>query len=380
MTEELLDTNYDELSSDDDELSLDDDKLVNDVTKTKNSLSTDRMDMSFGEIMNMYERSEIIIDPEFQRLFRWSIEQQTRFIESILLGIPIPPIFVAEDENGRWELVDGLQRISTVLSFFGILRTLSDKNKWAFSKGELIESLESYDCDKIPLKINLNIKRAICRIEIVKWNSAMDMRYELFNRLNTGGSPLTEQEIRNCIFRGTSSNFNNFLTKMASDETFIRLIQPTKRQQEQKYLEELVLRFVSLMNNEWESSINWENTSDKLSTYMTLFMKRTTRDLSFDFDYFETLFQRMLKLLEPLGYEIFRASNGVFSTSYYDGITIGTASNIDYYEKVESSIIKQKINELVTSPIFIKNIGAGSSTKNRVINRIKISLDIFSVE
>jgi hypothetical protein len=208
----------------------------------------------------------------------------------------------------------------------------------------------------------------------------MDMRYELFNRLNTGGSPLTEQEIRNCIFRGTSSNFNNFLTKMASEETFIRIIQPTKRQEEQKYLEELVLRFVSLMNNEWESSINWENTGDKLSTYMTLFMKRTTRDLSFNFGYFETLFQRMLKLLEPLGYEIFRASNGVFSTSYYDGITIGIASNIDYYEKVESSIIKQRINELVTSHIFIKNIGAGSSTKNRVINRIKIALDIFNVE
>ncbi|HII80711.1 MAG TPA: DUF262 domain-containing protein [Methanosarcina sp.] len=380
MTEELLDNYYDEFSSDNEELSLDDDKLVNDVIKTKNSLSTDRMDMSFGEIMNMYERNEIIIDPEFQRLFRWSIEQQTRFIESILLGIPIPPIFVAEDKNGRWELVDGLQRISTVLSFFGVLRTLPDKNKWAFSKGELIESLENYDCDKIPLKINLNIKRAICRIEIVKWNSAMDMRYELFNRLNTGGSPLTEQEIRNCIFRGTSSNFNNFLTRMASDETFIRLIQPTKRQEEQKYLEELVLRFVSLMNNEWENSINWENTGDKLSTYMTLFMKRTTRDLNFNFGYYETLFQRMLKLLEPLGYEIFRASNGVFSTSYYDGITIGIASNIDYYEKVESSIIKQKINELVTSPIFIKNIGAGSSTKNRVINRIKIALDIFNVE
>ncbi|MGA9187103.1 MAG: DUF262 domain-containing protein, partial [Methanosarcina sp.] len=99
MTDELMDTV-------DDEFSLIDEKLLNDVIKTKNSLSTDRMDMSFGEIMNMYERNEIIIDPEFQRLFRWSIEQQTRFIESLLLGIPIPPIFVAETKNGKWELVD----------------------------------------------------------------------------------------------------------------------------------------------------------------------------------------------------------------------------------------------------------------------------------
>src|ERR1051326_9001103 len=99
-----------------------DEILEQEVIKTRNSLSTDRLDMSFGEIMSMYERYELIIDPEFQRLFRWSDYQKTRFIESLLLGIPIPPIFVAEDRNGKWELVDGLQRLSTVLSFFGLLK------------------------------------------------------------------------------------------------------------------------------------------------------------------------------------------------------------------------------------------------------------------
>lgn len=373
MNEELLDTTNDELP-------LNDDKLVDDVTNTKNSLSTDRLDMSFGEIMNMFERKEIIIDPEFQRLFRWSNEQQTRFIESLLLGIPIPPIFVAEDGNGRWELIDGLQRISTVLSFFGLLRTVPQKNKWTLSKGELIDSLENYDCDTIPLKITLNIKRAICRIEIVKWNSRMDVRYELFNRLNTGGSPLTEQEIRNCIFRGTSSEFNNFLSKMACYELFGSLIRPTKRQSEEQYLEELVLRFVSLMNNEWANSNNWVHTGDKLSAYMTLFMKRTTNDPSFDFNSFETLFKRVLRLLEPLGSEVFRGSNSVFSTSYYDAVTVGIATYIDYYESVEKSELEERMNELRINPTFLKNVGAGSSTKNRVINRIRISLQIFNPE
>ena len=114
--------------------------VEHEVEKTKNSLSTDRLDMSFGEIMSMYEREEIIIDPAFQRLFRWSNEQQTRFIESLVLGIPIPPIFVAETREGKWELVDGLQRISTVLSFFGLLKTTPDKNKWTLSEGKLVPS------------------------------------------------------------------------------------------------------------------------------------------------------------------------------------------------------------------------------------------------
>ena len=76
--------------------------LEKQITNMRNNLKTDRLDMSFGEIMNMYEREEIIISPDFQRLFRWSIEQQTRFIESILLGIPIPSIFVAENKTGKW--------------------------------------------------------------------------------------------------------------------------------------------------------------------------------------------------------------------------------------------------------------------------------------
>jgi uncharacterized protein with ParB-like and HNH nuclease domain len=83
-------------------------ELENEINYARNNLTTDRLDMSYGEIMSMYERGEIIIDPDFQRLFRWSTFQKTRFIESILLGIPTPPIFVAEDDEGRWELVDGL--------------------------------------------------------------------------------------------------------------------------------------------------------------------------------------------------------------------------------------------------------------------------------
>ena len=232
---------------------------------TRNSLSTDRLDMSFGEIMSMYERDEIIIDPDFQRLFRWDTYQKTRFIESILIGIPVPPIFVAEDENGRWELVDGLQRIS---------------------------------------------KRATCRIEIIKWNSAFDMRYELFNRLNTGGSELTDQEIRNAIFRGVSKDFNIFLRKCAEHPKFIQLIQPTERQLEQLYMDELVLRFCALIDGQ-------DDLSENISQHMTNYMKKAVSD-SERIPQLQVKFEEMVELLHPVGKEVFRGSNNVFSTSLYD--------------------------------------------------------------
>ena len=157
------------------------------IIKIRNSLSSDRVDMSFGELINMYTNGELVIDPEFQRLFRWDISQRTRFVESLLLGIPIPSIFVAEDNDGRWEIVDGLQRISTILSFFGLLKD-QKKNGWVLEKGSIVEELDGFGISDIPLKFQLNLKRSSCRVEVIKWDNDYDMRFELFNRFHTGGT------------------------------------------------------------------------------------------------------------------------------------------------------------------------------------------------
>ena len=91
--------------------------IAGEVERAKRSVSTDAYQMSFGEVVNLYQEDDLIINPEFQRLFRWSNAQKSRLIELMLLGIPIPPIFIYELPEGKWELVDGLQRISTVLEF-----------------------------------------------------------------------------------------------------------------------------------------------------------------------------------------------------------------------------------------------------------------------
>jgi uncharacterized protein with ParB-like and HNH nuclease domain len=109
------------------------------ISTKRNSLKTDRLDMSFGELMSLFDAGDLFITPEYQRVFRWSLFQQTRFIESVLLGIPIPPIFVAEDDEGKWEVVDGLQRISTIFAFFGVLETVPEKNNTVLSEGEMIK-------------------------------------------------------------------------------------------------------------------------------------------------------------------------------------------------------------------------------------------------
>lgn len=96
--------------------------LEEEINIARKEIVSDGYDMSIGELINLYKDDEIQIDPEFQRLFRWNLTRKTRFIESILLGLPLPPIFVYQSKNGVWELIDGLQRVSTILQFVGLLK------------------------------------------------------------------------------------------------------------------------------------------------------------------------------------------------------------------------------------------------------------------
>jgi len=353
-------------------------RLKIEIEEQRNLLNTDRLDVSFGELMSMYERKEIVIKPAFQTYLRWDQEQKTRFIESILLGIPIPPIFVAEDGDGVWELVDGLQRVSTVLSFFGILRIedngiQSEKNNWVLSEGERVHSLEGFTYETIPNQFRLNIKRATCRVEILRWNSNYDMRFELFNRLNTGGSPLTPQEIRNCIYRDISSKFNDFLKEIADNQDFRTLIDLSYEQYEQLYDEELALRFISLYRN-------LNNVKTSISQHMTAFMKSALDNENFDYDEYKHIFSQVFALLQPLGREIFRQPDGKFATALYDVITIGVGENYDHYKSQPPEIILNKIdNEVRTDEVLIKfSRKGGNNQKTRIINRLREAQRIFS--
>jgi hypothetical protein len=358
---------------------MDIEKLKIEVEEQRNLLNTDRLDVSFGELISMYERKEIVIKPAFQRYFRWEQEQKTRFIESILLGIPIPPIFVAEDGDGVWELVDGLQRVSTVLSFFGILRIeddgiKSEKNNWVLTEGERVHELEGFTYETIPNQFRLNIKRATCRVEILRWNSNYDMRFELFNRLNTGGSPLTPQEIRNCIYRDISSKFNDFLKEIARNEDFCTLIDLSYEQYEQLYNEELALRFISLYQN-------LNNVKTSISQHMTAFMKSALENENFDYAGYKQIFSQVFALLKPLGKEIFRQSDKQFATALYDVITIGVGENYEYYQFQPSQFIRDKINNEVRTDISLRKFSrkGGNNQKTRIINRLREAQRIFGI-
>ncbi len=181
--------------------------LQDEIKKAKKEIVSDGYDMSVGEIISLYKEEEIIIGPDFQRLFRWKEGQKTKFIKSLLLGIPIPPIFVFQNEEGIWELIDGLQRLSTIFEFAGILRlaeggtaspTALEGTKFLPSlAGKYWNSTSEHEDNGIGRVNQFELRRARIRVEILRKESDPFVKYELFQRLNIG-TELSEEEVRDC--------------------------------------------------------------------------------------------------------------------------------------------------------------------------------------
>ena len=349
--------------------------LSNDVQKQRQEIKSDKMDMSFGEIINMYCDKEIIITPEYQRAFRWDVQKQTDFIESILLGIPFPSIFVAANDDGTWELIDGLQRVSTVLSFFGELKG-SDKNNLILSSGGLLQHLEGVSIGDLPVDLKLSIKRTPCRVEIIQKDSHFEMRYELFKRLNTGGEGLTPQEIRNCVFRGLP-NFKTFTdaieTHSVNDN--LRNIVIISQELEDKMLyEELCLRFFALRNfigDYQEKSV--QDFFDKI-------MKKQCEapDTPLINETF-SVFSQICAYLNTTAENVFRLSRLNFSTSMFDSIMLTLAPSSSSTPRLNIPVdeLLIKIDELKRNNEFKKYSGSASSSPGNIKRKTTIAEQIF---
>jgi hypothetical protein len=187
--------------------------LKDEIDEAKRTVSTDSVQITIGEVANMYTFAELNIIPDFQRLFRWSDDRKSNFVESILIGIPIPPAFAYERENGAWELIDGLQRISTVLEFMGILK---DPDSGELRRSKLLRtkylpSLEGYD---------------------------------LFQRLNRGGAYANEQEVRTCSMVLANTDFTNRLRDFVTRQDFKEIFQVTEEQRRSQKDLEYAVRLV----------------------------------------------------------------------------------------------------------------------------------------
>jgi len=235
-------------------------ELITQIEAAQRNVRTDAYSMSIGEVISLYEDGDLVIDPEFQRLFRWEPGQKSKLIESLLLGIPLPSIFVFETDSGKWELVDGLQRLSTILEFMGKLRgadgnvvppSILEATRYlpalhnaVWEGADLIGDVRADDQHPLDKASQLAIRRARLGVEILKRPSDDATKFDLFQRLNAGGTQANPQELRNSIVLMVNAPYFRGV-RAAAEEAAFRTVTGLSDEQENKQRHlELAMRFL----------------------------------------------------------------------------------------------------------------------------------------
>jgi len=334
---------------------------------------TESLDISFGEIISLYKNKELIIEPEYQRLFRWSNQQKSRLIESILLELPIPPIFTIENSNGVLELIDGLQRISSIIQF--IDASILGLEPLRLEGCDQILALNDQTFEDLSVRLKLRIKRSSVRTVIIKRQSKPFLRYEMFKRLNTGGSLLSPQEIRNCSSRMVGEEgikFYEFLQKMSDYSAYKHCIESlSQSEKDERGDEELVLRFFAVKN---QRDLFRRSVRDWLDNYMEdILLNKIEFDYEKEEKDFKNLFDYLNRILGNRAFVRHRNESpiGALAPAYYEAVTIGIFNVLERIKNLDDNLVKSTIIQATQSDSFKENIGSGANTKSKLANRIK---------
>ena len=357
--------------------------LIDAVDAKVSAVRTRSLDISFNELVDMYKSKELQIEPDFQRLFRWTEGAQSRLIESLILELPLPPIYMLEMEEGTYELIDGLQRISSYLHFRGELLIDEElKPPLVLCDCDIVPELNGLMYTELPRAIEIKLKRNFIRAEILRKEIDKRLRYYMFKRLNTGGAKLEDQEIRNCTIRLLSDDFNKFLVELSKLQEFIYCIDTVSESQvSKKYDQELALRFFAFKNarEQYKHSIG-----DFLTEYM-----ESASDVGSNFGSTaeRKVFKKTFEILQAaskaakMDRRIFgsvdknKRLKGQFSVYHFEAITLGIQPYLARLRAADEAQMK-KIGDLlltIKKSDELRDVtGGGKNDPNPLAERIRI--------
>jgi len=292
--------------------------VANQLDKQRRSVDFDTYDLAIQQLLTMVDQDDIDIAPVYQRQFRWDLERCSQLIESFFLGIPVPSLFMATNSDATWELVDGVQRISTLVKFCGsdaLRKKLDLGPALKLAQLEKLDQFNGYTFKDLPKSLQRQFELRPVKVVTLSDKSDKIVRFDLFERLNRGGVTLTPQEIRSCVFRGP---FAEFLEAMAKDQNFLRVVKLNRRQIEDGTREECVLRFFAFLNR-------YQSFTHYVDQFLNKYMERAGK--KFDFVEGESVFRNtFLQLATVLPNGIVRPTRrGVTPLILFEGVAVGAA-------------------------------------------------------
>ena len=372
--------------------------LQNEIDKERKLIQTDSYPISIGELISMYNDGELNIHPDFQRYIRWSEDRQSKFIESILLGIPIPPIFVSQEKSGVWDVIDGLQRLATILGFVGVLRDEHNKpippTKLVTTKIKYLPALQGKtwkgdnEATSFTDAQRLYFKREKLNIQIVKKESDPNIKFELFQRINSLGAHLSDQELRNCVFIMKDKALFKFIDRLSEYPPFVNCLDLSEKDKLEKDNQEMVSRFFVIKNADLKEIKKAGNFAEFITDFLT---NKWWGNTGYNLVSEEAIFKKTFDILNAtLQEDSFKKYNftkerfeGRFLVSAFEAIAIGLSKNIDSWELTEQNKdviareFRQKIKTLWGTEKFTSKGGIGGKFNTRIQEAVPLGTNLF---
>lgn len=206
-------------------------EVEKEIIESQKEVDYDVKEFTVELLVQKFDAEEIFV-PEYQRNFIWPSDKRSRFIESVVLGLPIPYLFCSDTDEGRLEIIDGVQRLSTLSAFLEDAFVLTDLEK--------LSSLNGYSYSRMPVSQQRKFKNRSLRMIVLRDRGDPSVRFDLFERINSGSTELSPAEFRKGAYPGP---FYNLILELAKDPKFRRLCPVSEHVAKRGEREELVLRF-----------------------------------------------------------------------------------------------------------------------------------------
>lgn len=283
-------------------------------------------------LLKKFELGELNLNPDFQRNEVWQIRQKSRLIESILIKIPIPSFYIDARDESNWIVIDGLQRLSTIIRYM--------KNEYALKDLEFLQELEGKKFSQLDRNFQRRIEDFKLTLYLIRPNTPEEIALNIFTRINTLGEPLTQQEVRHAIFNGKSTKL---LQELANSQEFKETINPSPAMQKRMNDRELILRLLAFKLTSYHAY----QKSNNLAIFLAHAMKKINAMDDVEIENLKVFFKNsMKKAQEVFGKYAFRKIYE--NDSYRRPINKSLFETFGYaLDKYDISILKQYKQNIV---------------------------------
>jgi hypothetical protein len=339
------------------------------LAEQRRKVDFDTYDVTVEELVRRVEKNRIEIAPVYQRQFRWDPIRQSRLVESLMLGIPIPPLFMATnlmpDQKNQWEVVDGLQRLLTLVNFTGDAeaRAAARLKDTALRLTQLdkLTALDNLTFSDLPEDIRTALEDRPVKVIVLNDKSDLQVRFDLFERLNTGGVALTDHEVRECVFRGP---FMDMLSTLSQDEKFKTVVRLPQASWKDGTPEEYILRFFAFMDR-------YETFDHSVKGFLNAFTEDAAKDPRTDVR--ESIFHKTFQLLADTFPDGIKSRKGMTPVNLFEGVAVGAALALSG----NPTLLAPKTTEWLHSDVLRRLTTGATNSRPRVAGRIEYSRDRF---